>query len=101
MDLNLNRYLIFLQEMSQLNIIIVECDLVDSVKTFNEGGSSYAKFCTRLEKNLFEMEQFFFSSKTISFLPFKQIFDADTALDDKPMDYSFPKFFRFIFLLVS
>ena len=33
------------------------------------------------------METFFVSSKTISFLSFQQIFDADAALDGKPMDF--------------
>ena len=33
------------------------------------------------------MEQFFVALNTISFLPFKQIFDAATALDGRPIDF--------------
>ena len=33
------------------------------------------------------MEQFYVSLKTISFLFFKQMFDADAALDGKPIDF--------------
>ena len=33
------------------------------------------------------MEQFFVALNTILFLSFKQMLDAITALDDKPMDF--------------
>ena len=33
------------------------------------------------------MEQFLVSLKTISFLTFKQMFDADAALDGMPIDF--------------
>ena len=45
------------------------------------------KFCARLEKKLLKMEQSFMSLKTISFLSFKQMLDADAALNDKPIDF--------------
>ena len=61
--------------------------ILDSVMTFAEEGSSDTKFCARLEKTLLKMEQFFVSLKTISFLTFKQMFDADAALDGKPIDF--------------
>ena len=60
---------------------------LDSVKTVGEGGSLDTRFGTRLEKKLLKMEQFFVSLKTISFLSFKQMFDGDTALDGKPIDF--------------
>ena len=44
-------------------------------------------FCARLEKKLLKMEQFFLLLKKISFLSFKQMFDADAALDGKPIDF--------------
>ena len=44
-------------------------------------------FCARLEKKLLKMEQFFLLLKKISFLSFKQMFDADAALDGKPVDF--------------
>ena len=48
------------------------------------------------------MEQFFVLLKTISFLSFKQMFDGDTALDGKPIDFKvFAKFFRFIYFLLK
>ena len=57
------------------------------MKTFGEGGSLDTRFCARLEKKLLEMWQLFVLLKTISFLSFKQMFDAHAALDGKPIDF--------------
>ena len=40
-----------------------------------------------MEKKLLEMQQLFVLLKTISFLSFKQMFDAHAALDGKPIDF--------------
>ena len=41
---------------------------LDSVESFCEGVSLDSKFCTKMEKKLLKMEQFFVSLKTISYL---------------------------------
>ena len=52
-----------------------------------KGGSLDTKFYTRLEKKVLKIEQFFVSLKAISFPSFKQMFDADAALDGKPIGF--------------
>ena len=73
----------------------------DSVKIFDKEGSLDTKFCTRLEKKFLKIDQFFVSSKAISFLSFKQI-NGDAALDGQHMDFKvFSKFLRFIYVLLE
>ena len=44
----------------------------------------------KFEKKL-KMDQFFVALNTISFLSFKQIFDAVNALDGRPIDFKVSK----------
>ena len=71
-----------------LNLILSRRNVnLDSLKVFGEERSLDTKFCARLEKKFLEMDQFFVSSKAISFLSFKQMSDADVALDGNTMDF--------------
>ena len=45
------------------------------------------KICARFKKYFLKMEQFFVALNTISFLSFKQMLDAVTALHDKAIDF--------------
>ena len=60
---------------------------LDSVKTFGEGGSLDTTFCAWMEMKLLKMKQFFIIWKIISFLSYKQMFDADVALDGNYIDF--------------
>ena len=58
---------------------------LDSVESFCEGVSLDSKFCTKMEKKLLKMEQFFCIVK--NYFLFKQMFNVDAVLDGKPIDY--------------
>ena len=45
------------------------------------------KFCAKFKKYFLKMEQFFVALNTISFLSFKQMLDAVTALDNKAINF--------------
>ena len=71
---------------NHLNFLILSYydAILDTVQLFDEGGGLDSKFWKRSEKKLLKMDQFIVSSKTISYLSSKHMFDADAALDDKP-----------------
>ena len=56
-----------------------------SRQTFGARDNLDTKSCSRLKKKFLKMEQFFVLTKNISFLSFKQMFDADAALDSEPV----------------